>query len=231
MASVALEFALPPQPDLVKVYVLESSAAEGPFTVIDTISEVGTYPDYIDNYTTDQAADENNWFSIMWEDAKGAQGDLSQPMQGNTTTLVGLIADRVQQRGATASNEVIIQEAEAVIEQYFGKNPYEVPLPVSFQVLSGLTYVTMARSMISEIAASTTMSDTAGWTAGLVSMKSGASGSTSTQQQFDWLLSMASRLLGIGVSRIAQMATPEIAGGQSKIIEYNISRLLVTEIV
>jgi hypothetical protein len=89
------------------------------------------------------------------------------------------------QRGATAIESVVVQEAEAAAELYFGKNPYEVELPVSYAVLSGLTYLTLARSMIAEVALG---GESSGWTAGLVSMKTD---SGSNQKILEWLLDQA----------------------------------------
>jgi hypothetical protein len=41
--SVALEFALPGQPDIVSVSIYESPTAEGPFRHIETITDVGQF--------------------------------------------------------------------------------------------------------------------------------------------------------------------------------------------
>lgn len=226
--SVALEFALPGQPDIQSISIYESDVPEGPFALIETISDVGTYPGYINNYTTEMATSVDYWFAISWMDEKGAVSELSQPVKGNTQSIVSIITERVMQRGITAIESVVIQEAEAVAEAYFGMNPYEVPLPVSYSVLSGLTYMTMARSLVSQIVSSSSGS-VQSWTAGLVSMKSGDN--TTIQQEFDWLVGLASNLLGINVSRIAQMICPEIAGGLAHITNLDISRLQVTEIV
>jgi hypothetical protein len=224
MASVALEFALPPQPDLVKVYILESSTPTGPFNVIDIITEIGSYPDYIDNYTTNQALYETDWFAIMWEDAKGAQGDLSQAMQGNTQTVVGQVADRVQQRGVTATNEVVIQESEAVCERWFGVDPYTVPMPVSYGVLSGLTYLVMARLIVQSIVSGSSES----YTAGLVSQKTGT-GKTDQMEFVDDLLKLAAQMLGVPEIVVLQMADFDPTGlGTISTVSFDQTRQAIT---
>jgi hypothetical protein len=236
MASVTLQFQLPADPDIASLRIYESPTPDGTFTLIEEVDEIGTYPNYITDYVTQNATNEDNWFAISWVDSGGSESDLSTPVQGGTDSVVHQIVERVYQRAPSLSKNIVIQEAEAVVEQYFGMNPYTVPLPVSYRVLTGLTYITMARASLSQQAhtsiSSSSFADS--WTAGLVSMKAeSGSGSQSEIQQasFDWLISEANKMLGLGMGVIAQMATPEIAGGMT-VIEPVVdqSRLIVATI-
>jgi hypothetical protein len=233
MASVPLVFNLPAEEGLTALKIYESTSADGPWTLIETVTAIGTYPDYIHEYSTDNATSAENWFSISTVDQAAVESDLSVPMKGGTQTVVNMVTERVMQRGTMLDESVVIQEAEAVIEQYFGQDPYTVdPAKVSYSVLTGLTYLTLARTFVVEQVQATSGGGAAdSWTAGLVSMKSGTNATQSSQVSFDWLMKQAASLLGIGTSRVAQMAIPENAyscAGLSKLINYDISRLEIT---
>lgn len=212
--SVFLRFTAPDREDLVKLRIFESVAAEGPWTnVIEEVTgvDLGTYPDYISQYTTNLAASKTNWFSIQWEDDKGAVTEISNPVQGGTSTLVGEIIALVGERDITLDDQVVRQETEFAIETYFGSDPY-LATTDSYRVKVGLARLVQARSMMSTLA--TASGTNSGWTAGLVSMKSGTSASTS-ENLIRWLLEEAANGLGLSVARVAQMAQMVIAGGLS----------------
>lgn len=221
MASVALEFVAPGQPDIVELKIWESTTKDGVYSEIDSTTSVGTYPDYINHFTTDNASADDNWFSIQWIDSKGAESDLSEPWQGGVDSVVGQVADRVIQRGVSIDESVVIQEAEAVAEEYFKKDPYTVELPVSYRTLAGLTYVTMARVLMMQSVQGSEES----FTAGLVSMKSGSS--QDNQKAIENLLKLAAGFLGLNYTVVAQMAEIKVAGGTTQIVSEDISRLIV----
>jgi len=223
MATVKFNFVLPDDPRITAIRIYESSHHEGPWGIIETVTAIGTYPDFITTYTTDEAINAYDWFSLSTINDVGVESTLSDPQRIIDTSLVDVITDRVQSRGVAVDEVVIRQEAEAVIEQYFRANPYSIdPSTVSFQVQSGLTYLTMARLLIGQLSTG----ESSSWVAGLVSMKQGST----SEDSIEALLTLAGQLLGFGFSVVARMATPEIAGGLSKVIEYNISRLQVTSI-
>jgi hypothetical protein len=115
------------------------------------------------------------------------------------------------------------QVAEAVIEKYFNLNPYDVAVEgVSYQVMEGLTLLTLVFSMQTAISGSTTTR----YTAGLVSQDVGGSFS-----EEDWraMLNLAYKWLGISQSRIAQMAEIPLQVASNP-IEKDQSRLLLTEL-
>lgn len=227
MASVPLVFNLPAEEGLTALKIFEAPVAEGPWTLIETVTEIGVYPDYIHEYETSNATSAVDWFAISVVDQAGVESDLSVPMLGGTQTLVHDISSRVMQRGISLSESVVIQEAEAVIEMYFNTDPYLVnPLQVKYNTKAGLTYLVMGRAALFELASSG--GTTSGWTAGLVSMKSGDA--SASKVSLDWLMREAQNLLGIAQSRIAQMIVPEIAGGLSFVTNYDVSRLQVTTI-
>ena len=85
---VPLDFIPPQEDNIVKLHIYESSAQGGPFSEIELVTEVGTWPNYIDHYTTANATALDDWFAIQWEDDKGAKSVLSSPVKGGTDYLV-----------------------------------------------------------------------------------------------------------------------------------------------
>lgn len=211
--KVPLSWIPPDIPDLAKLYILEGPSATGPFVSIETITSIGTYPGYIDHYTTALATSATDWFAIQWEDGVGAKTDISAPIQGGETTLVAEIVKRVRERDSGLSLQVIQQEAEGAIESYFGGDPYDPDLvdTATYGQKNGLTYMVLARALMSTVVASIAASlnvDQA--TIGLISFKSGTSTSSGTKTtSFDSiqkLLDMANALLGLTGSRVLQIA-------------------------
>ena len=228
MASVRIDFVKPNDPDLVALHIWEASEKEGVYNEIEEVDEIGTFPNYISYYTTDQAASTIGWFRIQWEDSKGATSELSEPRQGGADNLVSIIVDRVLLRDSSINEAVAVQEAEAVIQWYFGgKDPYSIdPATVSYTQMSGLTLLTLGRSLLFEVLVGGSSSANS-WTAGLVSLKSeSGTGGSSTAGIFD-LLKQANTLLGLSQSSIAQMEEITLAGGASVIVSRDQSRLLV----
>lgn len=225
MPSVFLDFTPPDRDDLEKLHIFEATSVNGPWALIETVDEIGSYPDYISNYTTELATNSINWFSIQWEDDKGAKTDQSNAIQGGTETLVGDIVSRVHVRDASLDEQVVLQETEAILERYFNTNPYTVPADsIGYATKNSLAKIIHAKSMFTTVLVSTGSANS--WTAGLVSMKS----STDTKSNLDiikYLMQEAARELGLGISIVAQMARLEIAGGFSEIVSADISRLLI----
>jgi hypothetical protein len=227
MASVFLNFTPPDREDLAKLHIYEADAQDGPWNLIETVegAPLGTYPEYISFYTTENASSNVSWFAIQWEDEKGAKTDISNAIQGGTETLVGEIVDRVLTRDNTLDEQVVLQEAEAIIERYFGKDPYTVdPDSVGYYIKNALAKIVQAKSMFSKFATSSS-GGTSGWTAGLVSMKSG--NSQSSIDTIQYLLEEGARELGLKVGIVAQMVGLEIAGGFTQIVTADISRLMI----
>jgi hypothetical protein len=188
------------------------------------VTEVGSYPTYINNYTTDQATSTTAWFAIQWVDSKGAMSPVSAPVQGGMSTLAGEIVNRVMLRDPTMNENVVMQEALAVIELYFKENPTAIPLSeASYAELSGLTLLTMARCYIVSTATQTSTDD---YTSGLVSQKSG-SATKSGGIDLEALLAQANAFLGTNYSVVMVMEDVEIAGGMVGTTTMDQTRLIV----
>lgn len=220
MPSVHLRFSAPAREDLTKLHIFEAASPAGPFiTPIETVNLVTegiVFPDYISEYTTDQAANTTDWFAIQWEDEGGAKTEISNAMQGGTTTLVGEIIDLVNERDHTLDEQTVRQESEFAIESFFGKDPYTVDSETTtYRIRIGLARVVQARAMLNRLAATSSSGSGSGWTAGLVSMKSSTDSQGASESLIRWLLQEAGNLLGWNYARVAQMATMTIAGGMS----------------
>ncbi len=227
MPSIILDFVPPEFPGFSELQVWESATKLGaPGTLAQTfVIDPAAYPTRI---TVTTAASLTNWFSIRWRTAAGATTDYSDPIQGGTATLIGILVNRVLLRQPTSNENVVLQTTEAVVEEFFGVDPYTIdPATVNFRTLEGLTLYIMARDLIWEIASSYASSSGSGWAAGLVSMKASSQEQVETSRaNIEWLLKEAQKLLGLGYSRIAQLKI-EIAGGMSQIVTADISRLLI----
>jgi hypothetical protein len=221
MPSVHLDFVPPPQPDVDKLLIYESPTQDGIFTLIETVTPVGTYPNYISEYTTDDATSTTNWFAIKWGDTKGWVSDISESIQGGTETLLGEIVQRVMLRDISANENIVMQEAEAVIEQVLGAGTHEL-IDVSKRKLSGMVLLTLARVQLGKVL--TSSGSVSEFAAGLIRVKTG--NQTSVRDNIRALMDEAASLLGISKSIVAQMAIPEVAGGAA-IVSADLSRLIV----
>lgn len=86
MPSVVLDLR-PPRDmrELVELIILESGVGSaGPYHIIETVTDIGVYPDYIKQYVTDLAEAEADYFMVQWRDDKGALSETSIPVQGGT---------------------------------------------------------------------------------------------------------------------------------------------------
>jgi hypothetical protein len=208
MASVRLDFTPPTIPDITKLHIEEAPAMEGPFTQIEVTTEVGTYPGYISYYTTQTATSTNDWFRIRWETSAGVMTAYSGALQGGTKTLVQEIVDRVLLRNPSLNENVVTQEAQAVVSQVF---PQEDPNTLlasdaTYVQIRGMTNMTLARSLIATSLASG--GTASGFTAGLVSIKSGSTAADPTKA-IDALIKAANDDLGLNYSVVLLMAEVE----------------------
>lgn len=229
MASVILDFVPPLSPGVTKLHIYEAPTQGGVFSPIETVEDVGTYPTYISQYSTDQATSTDNWFAIQWEDDKGVRGDLSAPIQGNTTTLIGRIVSRVLLRDPTIDENVAVQEAEAAVAAYYGvDDPYTITT-FTYPEISGLTWLTMARAYIGSLVVSGSAGDS--YTAGLVSQKSSSGSTADKSKMVEEFINLANSALGLNLTYVALLQDIDPLGiGTVSAIEYDQSRLTITEI-
>lgn len=207
METVRLDFVPPSAPDIVALRIEEATAKEGVFAEIESTTAVGTYPNYISYYTTNAATSVSNWFRIRWEAADGILSAYSEPLQGGTKTLVQEIVDRVLLRMPTANEIIVTQEAQATISIVFATDdPNSILVEEATPVqIRGITNLVMARTMAGSYYVSVGTTDK--FTAGLVSLQSGSSGSAggSMADAIKELLKLANEDLGIGASYVLLM--------------------------
>lgn len=230
MATVPLDFIPPAEPGIVALRIWESPLSDGVFSQIERTTEVGVYPAYITRYTTENATSTSNWFAIQWEDAKGALSELSQSVQGGTETLVNVIVNRVLLRDPQIDENVAAQEAEAVIESYFGTDPYEVdPTDVPYNVLSGLVLLTMARCYLTTVYSASMASAGQKYTAGLISQDAGggAAAATKSLKDIKALIDAANLVLGRNYSAVLLMEEIATGNGQKQLVAADLSRLII----
>lgn len=230
MAVVPLKFIPPVEDNIVALRIYEAATKDGPFNQIERTTAIGTAPNYIDEYETTLAASGTDWFTIAWEDDKGFTSPLSQPVQGGTDTLVGILVARIMLRDSTINEIIAAQEAEAAISEYFGvDDPFSISAAsVSPRILSGLTSLALARSYITKAITSTTTAN-AKWTAGIVSMDNSQSSSSSSNltDTVKSLLEIANRDLGRNYSVILLMEEIQVAGGFRQIVAADLSRSII----
>lgn len=223
MASVRLNFVKPENEALVKLLIYEGATKDGSFSLIETVNDIGEFPDYISYYTTNAATSASDWFVIEWEDDKGARSPRSNPIQGNTKTVPGEVASRVLLRDASIEEGIAVEEAEITVSDYFRTEfPYDVdPAEVTYKEYGGLTYLTLARVYMSETLIGTA---TTGYTAGIIAQQQGT-----TQKSLDTikkLIEEANRLLNRNFSVVMQLEPvtyPPCASGA----EIDATRLLI----
>ena len=207
MPSVHLEFIAPDNPDLTTLKIYEAPVAEGPFSLIETVTAIGTAPNYITEYTTMLAGSVSDWFAIEWLDSKGASSDLSQPVQGDTQTALGVVVDRVMLRDPTLDREIVAQEAEAALYQ-MGIDPYGPADQMTPVQIRGFTNMTLAMCYLVSGAGSSTASE---YVAGIVSQKISDTALQGRQDAIKGLLAAANADLGLAYSVVALLALSDNA--------------------
>jgi hypothetical protein len=225
MVSVPLRFIPPDMENLVQLKIFESPTSNGTYTEIETVTNIGVFPNYIEEYTTDKAASISNWFAIQWVDNKGAVSEVSAGVQGSSVTAVGEIASRVELRDSALNHQVVVQEAEAAIERYIpkGSNVYATNLNFSYQELRGLTNLTLAMCYLTQMV----MNQSSEWVAGIVSMKTSDAAIKSRVDSIKRLIAEANIDLGLNFSMIAILEDIVIAGGTATLVSEDQSRLLI----
>jgi hypothetical protein len=231
--SVRIDLSPPPQDDVVALRIYEAPAEAGPYTQIERTSAVGVYPTYISHYTTVLALSTTDWFKIAWEYTNNVIGPQSQAVQGGQgPLLIGKVIERVIQRDGSLNEGIVSQEAEGVIESYFGQDPYDPELTTNYKKLNGLVLMTLYRSQLVRMLSTTTSMAASGpmesFTIGLVSAKSGTGSSTSSatsrsEDALSKLLDLAWKELEVPLSIILQLAEPCSNG---LVASYDHSRLL-----
>ena len=213
MAAVYLRFAPPDRDDIVKLHILESATATSTLNEIEVVTDIGSAPNYINEYTTILAVNAADWFAIQWEDDKGALTEISDRIQGGTRTVVLDVIDRVLERSPGLAESIARHEAEATVEWYFHVDPYTVTEDEledgrKYTILQGLTHLVLARSMIVQLVQSAQL-NVDSVTLGLVTMRSGSSSSSSsstiTDKQIQDLIDLANKELGINTSVVLQL--------------------------
>lgn len=224
MASVPLRFIPPIEDNYESLLIYEAPAKDGPFTLIETVP-AGTYPNYIDHYTTTHATSATDWFAIEWVDVDGGKTDLSSPLQGGTESLTGVLVSRMLLRDPSLNENIAAQEAEAAICDYYGVfDPNTIdPETVSPKILSGLTALALAWSYVITTSVSSSAQK---WVAGLISLDLGSSATKSTAN-IDALMKQANSLLQRNYSRIMRLKEIEVAGGYTQIVAVDLSRTIV----
>jgi len=227
MASVALDFLPPTNPDIVSLSIFEGTSQDGEFTLIETVTEIGEYPNYLTRYTTDQAVSTANWFRIQWTDNKGAITDFSGAVQGGTYLLISKLIDRVMLRDATLDENLVAQVCEWVVARFFvTETPYDAAIVATYAQLEGLTLLSLARAQLHSLAQTQTDES---YTAGLVSQKSGSGSLASKKALIGMLVNEANALLGINCSVVLLLEELDITGtGSLSSVEVDQTRLLIT---
>jgi hypothetical protein len=197
-----LRFVPPDIENLVAMKVWEGASSTGPFNQIDFVTAIGEYPTYIEHYTTANVGNPANWFALSWIDDKGAETALTAPMQGNVNTLVGEIVQRSRERMPGLSIQVVTQEAEGAIQVWMGEDtdPYDPSLIASYRQKNGLTYLTIARTLLGELLMTSSVESA---TMSLVSFK--GTNTRNTLKNIDELVAMAEEDLGISGSAVLQL--------------------------
>jgi hypothetical protein len=233
MARVVLNISPYEAPGAASVQVYESATVDGPFVLVDTLA-AGVYPDYVTRIDTNLATNDADWFAVQWLAADGAElTPLSPPIRAQAYSFVQMVADRVRQRDPSLNEDVVIQEAEGAIERYLGKNPYaadfylDLLVGTRYNVLNGLVYLTMARSMLDRLIKTSNVTKA---TIGVVSMQSGDT--TTSVKNIEALIGMANDLLGLTYSLVMVLEDIEIGNSVRGVMWRDQSRLVLeTEIL
>jgi hypothetical protein len=224
MASVRLNFVQPEQEGLIKLLIFESAAQMGTYSLIETVTDIGDFPNYISFYTTDLASNVNDWFAIQWEDEKGAKSPLSNPIQGNTSTVPGELTGRVILRDPAIDEAIALQESEVALSDYFQTNEVYAldPDTISYAIWGGLTYLVLARVYITDLLVGGSVE---GYTAGIVAQQQG--GAAKSLGNIKDLIALANELLGRNYSVVMQIQEFDPVTGFGLPVEIDQTRLLV----
>jgi hypothetical protein len=208
-----------------KIY--EAAVPTGAFVQIESVSAIGTYPNYIDEYTTETATSASHYFCIEFLDSKGATTGLSAPVKGDTELIIGEISQRVLERDSSLNERVVLQEAESAISYAFpAYDPYDPALSsqIDYVEKRGLTNLTLAMCYLTEMARTPGFS----WTAGIVNLKTSDAAIKMRAQSIDRLITQANRDLNLTFSMIAFLEDIPVAGQDvMELTSVDISRLII----
>lgn len=208
MAQVQLNFTPPIEEGIVALLVFESVDPDAGYSLVDTHTSVGTYPGYINSYTTQNAVNVNDWFAIAWQDAQGNITPISEPVRGNTTTLVGEIMDRVLLRSPDLDENIVYQETLAVISYVYGTDD---PFSIDVATVSELWKVELANlALVSTLYVVQVEHGTSAqsYTAGIISESSNSGSSIKdVLDNLERLEKRSLKKLGIGGSLVATYNT------------------------
>lgn len=204
--DVTLRLIPPDEQNLVALRVYESSNGTL-YSQIDRTEEIGTYPNYITIFTTPNATSRTDYFTVAWEDSTGAVGPMSSGVKGGTQSLISDVVRRVMERDLSLDQRVVLQEAEAAIQDYLGSDvdPYDDSIIANYQVKVGLTYLVMAR-VYTVMVATSSGSTIEQATIGLVSYKTQSGDNKNID--IGSLIDAANAKLGLGQSRIMTLSRP-----------------------
>lgn len=227
-ANVILDFVPPDVPGFTKLLIYESATQAGaPGTLIETVTDIGEYPDYITRYTTTQAASGTGWFSVQFEDEQGGRTTVSDSVQGGTFTAISKLIQRVLSRDSTLDENVVLQEAEAVLATIMNvDDPYTVDVAtITYPQWVGMTYLVLARSYIGELVSG---GESESYTAGLVSQKSASADAEKRLKLIKELIDFANIELGLNYSIVMLLEDIDPTGlGSITSVTYDQSRLLL----
>jgi hypothetical protein len=223
--SISLQFVSPDNDNLAALKIWEAPSQDGPFDVIETVTDIGIWPNYIDEYTSANVVNPiSDWFAISWVDDKGAETEISAAIQGGTSTAVWKLVQRLLQREPSIDERVAVQVAEYVISvAKHTEDPYDPTLTFTYRQWEGMTLLAQARAAIQSFASGESES----YTAGLVSQKSTSGGTD--KDKITWLLQQANALLGISMNWIMLLEDVDPMGlGTVSTIGIDQSRLLLS---
>lgn len=201
MASVYLRFIPPDRDDLVKLHIFEAPDLTSALQEIEIVENIGVYPDYINEYTTTNAVNTTDYFAIQWEDDKGAFTDMSSRIQGGTSTLIGILTERVMLRDPDLDENIVLQETEAVVSYILRvSDPYSVdPTTLSSLWINSLADLALIATLY--LTATQTTARGQDYTAGMISERTTAD--SNALNNLERLEKRIMRRLGIGGSIIA----------------------------
>lgn len=222
-AVVRLDIVPPETDDYTQLLVYESATQAGaPGALISTVAITSAaYPTYV----VVNATAENYWFSIKYVNAQGAPGPYSDPVQGGTYTLLATLVTRVMQRDLTIDENIVVQEAEAIIEEFFPtlKVWAVTPGQATLRQISGMTLLLLARIYLMNFLTEASTDDS--FTAGLVSLKS-TSATKRDLASIKEIIALANSYLGLHYSVKLLLKEIEVGGGYKQLQGVDMTRLI-----
>jgi hypothetical protein len=228
MVAVPLAFLPPSDPDIVTLLIFEGTSLTGSFTQIDSTSNIGAYPNYINRYVTQNAISPDDFFAIQWVDSEGATSEMSAPIQGGTVTLVGDIVQRVLARDSSLNELVVVSEAEDVISFCYNvTDPYSIDYTTVNRLwLNSLAILTLCGVLYVQAVINSAIGSS--YSAGIINQSVGSPGDQ--LQGIERLQRKTLARMGIGGSRVASFWHRPRGSFPSttEVVNVTASRLLAT---